>query len=83
MFPEFLFRYYTAPLCPICLHALDKYIEVRVGCGVLTVYESLSLSSESNFKHSDPRIKLCICEAKIMNSFFFIYFQIFKNVGFF
>jgi hypothetical protein len=26
-------------------------------------------SGEPNFQHSDPRIKLSICEAKIMNSF--------------
>jgi hypothetical protein len=28
-----------------------------------------SMSSEPNFQHSDPRMKLSICEAKIMNSF--------------
>jgi hypothetical protein len=28
-----------------------------------------SMSSEPNFQHSDPRIKLSKCEAKIMNSF--------------
>jgi hypothetical protein len=27
------------------------------------------MSSEPNFQHSDPRMKLSICEAKIMNSF--------------
>jgi hypothetical protein len=25
--------------------------------------------SEPNFQHSDPRMRLSICEAKIMNSF--------------
>jgi hypothetical protein len=28
-----------------------------------------SMSSEQNFQHSDPRIKLSICETKTMNSF--------------
>jgi hypothetical protein len=28
-----------------------------------------SMSSEPNFQHSDSRMKLSICEAKIMNSF--------------
>jgi hypothetical protein len=28
-----------------------------------------SMSGEPNFQHSDPRMKLPICEAKIMNSF--------------
>jgi hypothetical protein len=28
-----------------------------------------SMSSEPNFQHSDPRMKLSVCEAKIMNSF--------------
>jgi hypothetical protein len=28
-----------------------------------------SMSSEPNFQHSDPRMKLSICEAKITNSF--------------
>jgi hypothetical protein len=27
------------------------------------------MSSEPNFQHADPRMKLSICEAKIMNSF--------------
>jgi hypothetical protein len=27
------------------------------------------MSNEPNFQHSDPRMKLSICEAKIMNSF--------------
>jgi hypothetical protein len=31
--------------------------------------------------HSDPRMKLSICEAKIMNSFV-DFFQNFKNEGF-
>jgi hypothetical protein len=28
-----------------------------------------SMPSELNFQHSDPRMKLSICETKIMNSF--------------
>jgi hypothetical protein len=40
-----------------------------------------SMSSEPNFQHSDPRMKLSICEAKIMNSFG-DFFQKFKKVGF-
>jgi hypothetical protein len=40
------------------------------------------MSSEPNFQHSDPRMKLSIREAKIMNSFG-DFFQNFKNVGFF
>jgi hypothetical protein len=40
-----------------------------------------SMSSEPNFQHSDPRMKLSICEAKIMNSFG-DFFQNFKMVGF-
>jgi hypothetical protein len=28
-----------------------------------------SMSSEPNFQDSDPRMKLSMCEAKIMNSF--------------
>jgi hypothetical protein len=39
------------------------------------------MSSEPNFQHSDPRIKLSICEAKIMNGFG-DFFQNFKKVGF-
>jgi hypothetical protein len=41
-----------------------------------------SMSSELNCQHSDPRMKLSICEAKIMNSFG-DFFQNFKKVGFF
>jgi hypothetical protein len=41
-----------------------------------------SMSSEPNFQHSDPRMKLSICEAKIMNGFG-DFFQNFKKVGFF
>jgi hypothetical protein len=40
------------------------------------------MSSEPNFQHSDPRMKLSICEAEIMNSFG-DFFQEFKKVGFF
>jgi hypothetical protein len=40
-----------------------------------------SMSSEPNFQYSDPRMKLSICEAKIMNSFG-DFFQNFKKVGF-
>jgi hypothetical protein len=32
--------------------------------------------------HSDPRMKLSVCEAKIMNSFGDFFFQKFKTVGF-
>jgi hypothetical protein len=39
------------------------------------------MSSEPNFQHSDPRMKLSICEAKIMNSFG-DFFQKFKKVSF-
>jgi hypothetical protein len=39
-----------------------------------------SMSSEPNFQHPDPRMKLSICEAKIMNSFG-DFFQKFKKVG--
>jgi hypothetical protein len=39
------------------------------------------MSSEPNFQHSDSKIKLFICEAKIMNSFG-DFFQNFKKVGF-
>jgi hypothetical protein len=39
------------------------------------------MSSEPNFQHSDPRIKLSICEAKTMNSFG-DFFKILKKVGF-
>jgi hypothetical protein len=28
-----------------------------------------SMSNEPNFQHSDPRMKLSICEANLMNSF--------------
>jgi hypothetical protein len=41
-----------------------------------------SMSSGPNFQHSDPRMKLSICEAKKMNSFG-DFFKIFKKVGFF
>jgi hypothetical protein len=45
-----------------------------------------SMSSEPNFQHSDPRMKLSICEAKIMNSFgdFFklLKGRFFKNTNF-
>jgi hypothetical protein len=40
-----------------------------------------SISSEPNFQHSDPRMKLSICETKTMNSFG-DFFQNFKKVGF-
>jgi hypothetical protein len=40
-----------------------------------------SMSSEPNFQHSDPIIKLSICEAKQMNSFS-DFFNNFKKVGF-
>jgi hypothetical protein len=40
-----------------------------------------SMSREPNFHHSDPRMKLSICEAKIINSFG-DFFQNFKKVGF-
>jgi hypothetical protein len=40
------------------------------------------MSSEPNFQHSDPRMKLSICEAKIINSFG-DFFQKFKKEGFF
>jgi hypothetical protein len=40
-----------------------------------------SMSSEPDFQHSDPRMKLSICEAKIMSSFS-DFFQNFKKVGF-
>jgi hypothetical protein len=40
------------------------------------------MSSEPNFQHSDPGMKLSICEAKIMNSSG-DFFQKFKKVGFF
>jgi hypothetical protein len=42
-----------------------------------------SMFSRSNFQHSDPRMKLSICEAKIMKSFGEFFFQKFKKVGFF
>jgi hypothetical protein len=44
-------------------------------------YRGHSMSSEPNFQHSDPRMKLFICEAKIMNSFG-DFFQKFKKEGF-
>jgi hypothetical protein len=37
------------------------------------------MSSEPNFQRSDPRMKLSICEAKVMNSFG----DFFQKVGFF
>jgi hypothetical protein len=40
-----------------------------------------SMSSEQNFQHLDPRMKLSICEAKIVNSFGD--FSKFKNGRFF
>jgi hypothetical protein len=40
-----------------------------------------SMSSEPNFQHSDPRIKLSICETQTMNSFG-DFFQNLKKVGF-
>jgi hypothetical protein len=40
-----------------------------------------SMSSEPNIQHSDPRMKLPIREAKIMNSFV-EFFQNFKKAGF-
>jgi hypothetical protein len=40
-----------------------------------------SMSSEPNFQHSDPRMKLSICETKTMNSVG-DFFQNFKKVGF-
>jgi hypothetical protein len=40
-----------------------------------------SMSSEPNFQHSDPRMKLSICETKTVNSFG-DFFQNFKKVGF-
>jgi hypothetical protein len=39
------------------------------------------MSSEPNFQHSDPRMKLSMCEAKIMSSFGDL-FSNFKKVGF-
>jgi hypothetical protein len=39
------------------------------------------MSGEPNFQHSDRRMKLSICEAKIMNRFG-DFFQKFKKVGF-
>jgi hypothetical protein len=41
-----------------------------------------SVSSEPNFQHSDPKMKLSICEAKIMNSFG-DFFKILKRWGLF
>jgi hypothetical protein len=41
-----------------------------------------SVSSEPYFQHSDPRMKLSICEAKIMHSFV-IFFKILKRYVFF
>jgi hypothetical protein len=40
------------------------------------------MSSEPNFQLSDPRMKLSICAAKIINSFGDFFFQNFKKVGF-
>jgi hypothetical protein len=40
-----------------------------VGSGIGVWCWGHSMSSEPNFQHSDPRMKLSICEAKIMNSF--------------
>jgi hypothetical protein len=40
------------------------------------------MSSEPNFQHSDPRMKLSICEAKIMNSFGDFVSKLSKKVGF-
>jgi hypothetical protein len=49
------------------------YLPLHLGC------MGHSMSSEPNFQHSDPRMKLSICEAKIMNSFGDFFFQTFKN----
>jgi hypothetical protein len=38
------------------------------------------MSSEPNYQHSDPRMKLTICETKKMNSFC-DFFQNFKKLG--
>jgi hypothetical protein len=40
-----------------------------------------SMSGEPDFQHSDPRMKLSICEAKIMNIFGDFFFN-FKKAGF-
>jgi hypothetical protein len=62
---------------------------MSVGCGMVAITAlhctdiirtGHSMSSESNFQHSDSRIKLSICEA-IVNSFG-DFFQKFKKVGF-
>jgi hypothetical protein len=45
------------------------------------IHKGHSMSSEPNFQHSDPRMKLSICEAKMMNSFGDFFFN-FKKVGF-
>jgi hypothetical protein len=37
--------------------------------GVEKRHRGYSMSSEPNFQHSDPRMKLSICETKTMNSF--------------
>jgi hypothetical protein len=39
------------------------------------------MPSEPNFHHSDPKMKLSMCETKTMNSFV-DFFQNFKKVGF-
>jgi hypothetical protein len=41
------------------------------------------MTSEPNFQHSDPRMKLSICEAKIVKSFGDFFPQKFKKVVFF
>jgi hypothetical protein len=53
------------------------------GNGAYRLYRRvISMSGEPNFQHSDPRMRLSICEAQIMNSFG-DFFQKFKTIGFF
>jgi hypothetical protein len=54
---------------------------VQEGCSAM-LHRGHYMSSEPNFQHSDPRMKLSIREAKIMNSFGNLFFQNFKKVGF-
>jgi hypothetical protein len=52
---------------------------LRRGFGPVMRQMGHSMSSEPNVRHSDPRMKFSICEAKIMNSFGDFFFKNLKS----
>jgi hypothetical protein len=59
----------------------SKLQETKALAPTFNTHVGHSMSSEPNFQHSDPRMKLSICETKTMNRFG-DFFQNFKKVGF-